>query len=165
MGRVVYWVDSLPSVAGYSPRVPAETIRWLGTALNHEKDGEAKTRAGLQAAALIRCWWQELGDQGHRLDPYMNLSGDEYLWSSLKLVNLISEHPLRAGAWNVLRRVEANLRSWWLERITRDEPVAMIDIDEQTPYLSTGTSTYANTPVGWNGNLELRMDGTASGDC
>jgi len=130
--RNVYWLDMLPDVGPFDAVVMVDVVACLERCL---RDGvecfDLCLGDGLMAAALIRSWWSSLDDQGQRLDPYPGLTGDGYLWSALNLVSLAAEDGRIAvgGVWNVLRRAEANLRAWWLEKAARAEVVVLVDTD------------------------------------
>ena len=131
--RNVYWSELLPDTGPFDAVVPIDIVGCLERCL---RDGDECSELclgdGLMAAALIRAWWSSLDDRGQRLDAYPGLTGAGYLWSALNLVSLAGEEERIAadGVWNVLRRAEANLRAWWLEKVARTEVVVLMDSDQ-----------------------------------
>lgn len=108
-----------------------------------QRDGEEQEWV-LDAAAELRSWWQALDDQGQRLDPYPDLTGDGYLWSAMRAVATIGMDPTGPGVWNPVRRAEANLRAWTLERSARTEPAAVVETNDPVRVPNTRA-----TMLGW----------------
>lgn len=125
---IIRWPDDLPLVKAFNAsETPTQTILSLTGALQH--DGE-ETVWVLGAASLLRSWWKALPDQGHRLDPYPDLTGDAHIWNALRLVAGAGAYPTADGTWNLLRRAEANIRAWYLEHTTGQGITVLIETNE-----------------------------------
>ena len=145
VNHVVYWHDVLPHAGRFTLATPTDIIHQLEVAIRLG-DSEAATDAGLKAAAMIRSWCHSLHQQGERLERYP-LTGPQYLWSALALIAQAGPHSDADGVWNVLRRAEANLKSWWLERAAQVDVVTVVDVDSTHPYLTFDSG--GRTTNGW----------------